>query len=106
MLNPYQQYPQDPFQPEPEIDPQLMALKKDFTPDLVALGKEFESEENRLKREAYRANHTLEQKKQVLESWKEFMKDYPEHLVSNEHLWTGTSDEAGESLSADSELVE
>ena len=45
------------------------------------LEKEFNSEENRVKREAYRANHTKEQKVEVLEKWKLFMKkvkaDYP-----------------------------
>ena len=51
-----------------------MAIKKDFTLDLVALGKEFDLEKNRLKREAYRANHTQDQKKEVLAKWKEFMK--------------------------------
>ena len=51
-----------------------MAIKKEFTPDLVALGKEFDLEKNRVKREAYRANHTREQKKEVLEKWTEFMK--------------------------------
>ena len=51
-----------------------MAIKKDFTPDLVALGKEFDLEKNRLKREAYRANHIQDQKKEVLAKWKEFMK--------------------------------
>ena len=45
------------------------------------LEKEFNSEKNRIKREAYRANHTKEQKVEVLEKWKSFMKevktDYP-----------------------------
>ena len=45
------------------------------------LGKEFNSEKNRVKREAYRANHTKEQKVEILEKWKIFMKevktDYP-----------------------------
>ena len=52
----------------------LMTIKKEFTPDLVALGKEFDLEKNEVKREAYRANHTRDQKKEVLEKWKEFMK--------------------------------
>ena len=46
-----------------------------------ALTKDFNSERNRAKREAYRANHTREQKEEVLEKWKLFMKevssDYP-----------------------------
>ena len=41
----------------------LMVIKKEFTPDLVALGKEFDSERNKVKREAYRTIHTREQKK-------------------------------------------
>ncbi|XP_030923368.1 uncharacterized protein LOC115950286 [Quercus lobata] len=45
------------------------------------LEKDFNSEKNRIKREAYRANHTREQKVEVLEKWKLFMKevkaDYP-----------------------------
>ena len=45
------------------------------------LGKEFNSEKNRVKREAYRANHTKEQKIEILKKWKIFMKevktDYP-----------------------------
>ena len=45
------------------------------------LEKEFNSEKNRVKREAYRANHTKKQKIEVLEKWKLFMKevkaDYP-----------------------------
>ena len=63
-------------EPEPPVNPYkgLMVIKKEFTPDLVALGKEFDLEKNRVKREAYIANHTLEQKKEVLEKWKEFMK--------------------------------
>ena len=54
-----------PDEPEPPVDPYkgLMVIKKEFIPDLVALGKEFDLEKNRVKREAYRANHTLEQKK-------------------------------------------
>ena len=52
-----------------------MVIKKEFTPDLVALGKEFDLEKNRVKREANRANHTLDQKKEVLAKWKEFMKE-------------------------------
>ena len=46
-----------------------MVIKKEFTLDLKALGKEFDLEKNRVKREAYKANHTLEQKKEVLAKW-------------------------------------
>ena len=53
----------------------LMTIKKEFTPDMALLGKEFDLERNRVKREAYRANHTREQKQEVLVKWKEFMKE-------------------------------
>ena len=52
-----------------------MTIKKEFTPDMAALGKEFDLEKNRVKRKAYRANHTCEQKQEVLAKWKEFMKE-------------------------------
>ena len=55
--------------------PIKMVLKEDFTPDLTALGKEFDSERNRVKREAYKAYHTKEQKVEVFEKWQEFMKE-------------------------------
>ena len=42
---------------------------------MVALGKEFDLKKNRVKREVYKANHTWEQKKEVLAKWKEFMKE-------------------------------
>ncbi|KAL0001526.1 hypothetical protein SO802_015307 [Lithocarpus litseifolius] len=63
-----------------------MALKKDFTPDLVALGKEFDLEKNRVKREAYRTNHTLEQKKEVLKKWQEFMKEISDNIPFFEYF--------------------
>ncbi|KAK9986496.1 hypothetical protein SO802_031447 [Lithocarpus litseifolius] len=71
---------------EPLVDHEIMALKKDFTPDLVALGKEFDSERNRVKREAYKANHTLEQKKEVLEKWQEFMKEISSNVLFFEYF--------------------
>ena len=52
-----------------------MTIKKEFTPNMAALGKEFDLEKNRVKREAYRANHTREQKQEVLAKWREFMKE-------------------------------
>ena len=56
-------------------------LTKEFIPDMDMLEKEFNSEKNRVKREAYRANHAKEKKIEVLEKWKLFMKevrtDYP-----------------------------
>ena len=56
--------PEEP-KDEPPVDPYkgLMVIKKEFTPDLKALGKEFDSERNKVKREAYRTIHTREQKK-------------------------------------------
>ena len=74
---------EDPFQQETEIDHQLMVIRKEFTPDMDALGKEFDLEKNRVKREAYRANHTREQKKEVLKKWKESMKE----TSSNVHFF-------------------
>ncbi|KAL0001509.1 hypothetical protein SO802_015290 [Lithocarpus litseifolius] len=72
---------EDPYQyEEPPVDHEIMVMKKEFTPDQVALGKEFDYEENRVKREAYRASHTLEQKKEVLEKWQEFKKEISSHI--------------------------
>ena len=42
----------DMEQLEPPAKHELMVIKKEFTPNLVALGKEFDSEENRVKKEA------------------------------------------------------
>ena len=61
----------------------LITIKKEFTPDMETLGKEFDLEKNRVKREAYRANHTCEQKQEVLAKWKEFMKE----TSSNVHFF-------------------
>ena len=68
--------PEEPKDASP-VDPYkgLMTIKKEFTPDMAALGKEFDLEKNRVKREAYKANHTREQKQEVLAKWKEFMKE-------------------------------
>ena len=55
-----------PIQQETEYDYQLLVLKKEFTPDMDSLTKDFNSEGNRVKREAYRANHAREQKVEVL----------------------------------------
>ena len=63
-----------------------MVIKKEFTLNLVALGKEFDSEENRVKREAYRANYTKEQKKEVLEKWKAFMKEISNNVPFFEYF--------------------
>ena len=77
---------EQPFQLEPLASNQLMVLKKDFTPDLVALGKEFDSERDRVKREAYRANRTKEQKVKVLEKWQEFMKEISNNIPFFEYF--------------------
>ena len=43
----------------PDQEPlNIMVLTKEFDPDLEELGKDFTSEENRAKREAYKANYT------------------------------------------------
>ena len=63
-----------------------MVIKKDFTPDLVALEKEFDFKENKVKREAYRANHTKKQKVEVLEKWKEFMKEISSNVPFFEYF--------------------
>ena len=63
-----------------------MVLKKDFIPDLVALGKEFGFERNRVKREAYKANHTKEQKVKVFEKWQEFMKEISNNVPLFEYF--------------------
>ena len=61
--------------------PSQIPVLKEFVPDMNMLEKEFNSEQNRVRRETYRANHTKEQKIEVLEKWKLFMKevktDYP-----------------------------
>ena len=77
-----------PVDPYKGIDPYkgLIVIKKEFTPDLVALGKEFDLEKNRVKREAYRANHTLDQKKEVLAKWKEFMKEISSNVPFFEYF--------------------
>ena len=47
-------------QPEPPVGQQLNVMKKDFIPDHKFLGNDFDSEANKVKREAYKANHTKE----------------------------------------------
>ena len=63
-----------------------MTIKKEFTLDLVALGKEFDLERNRVKREAYRANHTREQKEEVLAKWIAFMKEISSNVPFFEYF--------------------
>ena len=64
----------------------LMTIKKEFTPDMAALGKEFDLEKNIVKRKAYRANHTCEQKQEVLAKWKEFMKETSSNIPFFEYF--------------------
>ena len=52
-----------------------MVLTKEFDPDLEELGKDFTSEENRAKREAYKANYTRDQKGKVYDAWVLFMRE-------------------------------
>ena len=53
---------------------------------MVALGKEFDLEKNRVKREASRANHTCEQKKEVLKKWTTFMKEISSNVLFFEYF--------------------
>ena len=77
---------EQPFQPEPLANHELMVIKKYFTPNLIALGKEFDSERNRVKREVYRANHSKEQKVELLEKWQEFMKEISSNVPFFEYF--------------------
>ena len=81
--------PEEP-EDEPPVDPYkgFMVIKKEFVLDLKTLGKEFDLEKNRVKREAYKANHTLEQKREVLAKWKEFMKETSSNVPFFEYLRT------------------
>ena len=58
-------------------------MKQDFTPDHKSLGDDFDSETNKVKREAYKANHTKEQKIEVYTKWQEFMKE----ISTNVHFF-------------------
>ena len=90
----------NPIQQETKYDYQLLVLRKEFTPDMDAFEKDFNSERNKAKREAYRANHTREQKEEVSEKWKLFMKevssDYPffeyfeKHFKWHKKSWVGS----------------
>ena len=73
---------------EPPFKPYkgLMVIKKEFTLDLVALGTEFDLEKNRVKREAYKANHTRDQKKEVLAKWTKFMKEISSNVLFFEYF--------------------
>ncbi|KAK9996670.1 hypothetical protein SO802_021356 [Lithocarpus litseifolius] len=72
---------EDPYQ-----DYDLKVLRKAFELDMDALGKEFDLEKKRVKREAYRANHTREQKVKVLNAWKEFMKEVSDNIPFFEYF--------------------
>ena len=64
---------QPPDQQEESLN--IMVLTKEFSPNLEELGKEFSSEENRTKREAYKANYTRDQKEKVFDAWTAFMRE-------------------------------
>ena len=65
----------DMEQPPDQEPLNIMVLTKEFDPDLVELGKDFTSEENRAKREAYKANYTRDQKEKVYDAWVLFMRE-------------------------------
>ena len=73
-------------QVELPVGHQLNVLKKDFTPDHKSLGDDFDSERNRVKREAYKANHTKEQKIKVYTKWQEFMKEISSNVLFFENF--------------------
>ena len=49
--------------------------KKRFTPNMRILSDEFEFEENKVKRELCRKNHSREEKIEVLTRWKDFVEE-------------------------------
>ena len=58
----------DMEQPPDQEHLSTMVLTKDFDPDLEELGKDFNSEENKAKRTAYKANYTRKQKQKVYDT--------------------------------------
>ncbi|KAK9989318.1 hypothetical protein SO802_029557 [Lithocarpus litseifolius] len=78
MENPDIQYPYQDYE--------LKTLRKEFKPDMKFLGEEFDLGKNKAKREAYKANHTREQKVKVLNAWIEFMKEVQEHIFFFEYF--------------------
>ena len=61
-------------------------MKKDFIPDHKSLGDDFDSKANKVKREAYKANHTKEQKMEVYTKWQEFMKEISANIPFFEYF--------------------
>ena len=61
-------------------------MKKDFIPDHKSLGDDFDSKANKVKREAYKANHTKEQKIEVYTKWKECMKEISSNVPFFEYF--------------------
>ena len=60
----------------PDQEPlNVMVLPKEFDPYLEDLGKDFNSEENKAKRTAYKANYTRDQKQKVYDAWVLFMRE-------------------------------
>ena len=52
-----------------------LPISKEFVPDLEELGKDFNSEENKAKRVAYKASYTKDQKKKVHDAWVLFIRE-------------------------------
>ena len=82
-------------QAEPPVGHQLNVMKKDFIPNHKSLGDDFDSETNKVKREAYKANHTKEQKI-VYTKWQEFMNEISANVpffeyFENHFKWHGKS---------------
>ena len=65
----------DMEQPPDQEPLNIMVLPKEFNPELEELGKDFNSEENKAKRTAYKANYTRGQKQKVYDAWVLFMRD-------------------------------
>ena len=73
-------------QVEPPLGYQLNVMKPDFTPDHKSLGDDFDSETNKVKREAYKENHTKEQKIEVYTKWQELMKEISANIPFFEYF--------------------
>ena len=73
-------------QPEPPVGHQLNVMKKDFIPDHKSLGDDFDLKANKVKREAYKENHTKEQKIEVYTRWQESMKEISANIPFVEYF--------------------
>ena len=61
-------------------------MKKDFIPDHKSLGDDFDLKANKVKREAYKENHTKEQKIEVYTRWQESMKEISANIPFVEYF--------------------